>query len=141
MGDRGEERTLVLRERRVAVANEFADLPALPAQREPHRIGAGSPFRPGDVAVLEHERGTTCVNGLHGRLHDRFERLLEVQRLGDRFRDLREGLELRNAPLRLRIELGMLDCLRNLGGDRNDELDLVGRELPRVDRANVERTR
>ena len=45
------------RERRVAIADELADLPPLPAQREPHGVGAGAAFRPRDLPVLEHERG------------------------------------------------------------------------------------
>ena len=41
--DRREQRALLLRERRVAVADELADRPALPAQRDPDRMRAGRP--------------------------------------------------------------------------------------------------
>ncbi len=56
VGDGLEQRLLVLGERRVAVADELADLPPLPAQRHPGRIRARAAFGPGDVPVLEHER-------------------------------------------------------------------------------------
>jgi hypothetical protein len=140
MCDRSEQRPLVFRERRVAIADELTDLPALPAERQAHRVRAGAPFRPGDVPVLEHERGAGRVDSLHRRLHDRLERLLEVQRLGDRLRDLRQRFQLRDPPLGLRVELGVLDRLRHLRRNRDDELDLVSRELPRLDRADVEGT-
>ena len=61
------------------------------------------------------------------RLHDRLERLLQVERLGDGLRDLRERLELVHPPLRVGVELRVLDRLRDLGGDR----DAAGRSRPR----------
>ncbi len=76
---------------------------------------------------------------LHRRLHDRLERLLEVERLGDRLGDPRERLELHDAPLGARIELRVLDRLRNLRGDRDEQLDLGLGELARLASAHVER--
>src|SRR5262249_59028718 len=38
VGDRPEERALLVRERRVAVAHELPDLPALPAERHADRV-------------------------------------------------------------------------------------------------------
>ena len=75
---------------------------------------------------------------LHRRLHDRLERLLEVERLGDRLGDLRERLELDDTPLRARVELRVLDRLGDLRGDRDEELDLGLGELARLARADVE---
>src|SRR5439155_1479953 len=49
--DRHEQRSFLIRERRVAVADELADLAPLPAQRKPYVVRPGAPFRPGDVAV------------------------------------------------------------------------------------------
>ena len=63
-------------------------------------------------------------DGLHRRLDDRLERLLEVERLRDRLRDLRERLQLVDPPLRLRVELRVLDRLRDLRGDREQQVDL-----------------
>ena len=100
--DRGEQRGLLLGERRVAVADELADLPALPAQRQPDRVLAGAPLGPRDRAVLEHERRPGRVDRVHRRLDDLLERLLEVERVGDGLRDARERLELGHAPLRAR---------------------------------------
>src|SRR5947208_12699147 len=97
----------------------------------------GTTFGPRDVAVLEHERRTARVDRLHRRLDDRLERLLEVERLGDSLRDPGERLELPHAALRLRVELRVLDRLGDLCGDRHDQLQLVRRELPRLDRAYV----
>jgi hypothetical protein len=71
--DRDEQRALLVGERRVAVADELADLTSLPAQRQPHVVRPGPAFRPGDVAVLEHQRRAGCSNGLHRRLHDRLD--------------------------------------------------------------------
>jgi len=139
VGDRDEQRSLFIRERRVAVADELADLAPLPAQRKPHVVRPGATFRPGDVAVLEHERRAGSADGLHRRLHDRLERLLEVERLGDRLRDLRQGLELGDPALRLCVQLCVLNRLRDLVRDRDEQLDLVLRELARRERAHVQR--
>ena len=127
-------------ETRVAVAHELADLPALPAQGEPHVVRTCATFGPGDLSVLQHERRPGRVKRLHRRLHDRLERLLEVERLRDRLRDARERLELRNAPLRALVELRVLDCLRNLRRDGDEELDLGVGERTRVARADVQRS-
>jgi hypothetical protein len=115
--DRREQRALVGGERRVAVADELTDLAPLPPQRQAHRVRARPSFGPRDVAVLQHERGAGRIDGLHRRLHDRLERLLEVERLGHRLGDARQRLELRDAPLRLRVELRVLDRLRDLVRD------------------------
>jgi hypothetical protein len=56
VGDRLEQRRVVGRERRVAVADELADLPPLPAERKAHAMRAGAALRPRDLAVLEDER-------------------------------------------------------------------------------------
>ena len=88
----------------------------------------GASFGPGDVAVLEHERGTGRTDRLHRRLDDRLEGLLQVERLGDGLGDLRQRLQLGDAPLRLRVELRVLDRLRDLCGDGDEQLDLVVRE-------------
>src|ERR687897_3546734 len=48
--DRREQRSLLSGERRVAVADELADLSAFPAEREPDGVGGWPPFGPGDVA-------------------------------------------------------------------------------------------
>ena len=138
VGDRREQRAVLVGERRVAVADELADLAALPAQRQPHRVLAGTALRPRDVPVLEHERRAGRTHGLHRRLHDRLERLLEVERLGDRLRDPRQRLELVDPPLRLLVQLRVLDRLRDLVGDREQELDLVRPELARLPRTDVE---
>src|SRR5262249_29075445 len=60
---------------------------------------------------------------------------------GNRLRDLGERLQLGDASLRLRVELRVLDRLRNLRRDRDDELLLVPSELARLDRADVQRAR
>ena len=125
MRDRGEQRPLLVGERRVPVGDELADLAPLPAQRQAHRVRARAPLRPGDAAVLEHERRAGRVDGVHRRLHDRLERLLEVERLRDRLGDPRERLELAHAALRVRVELRVLDRLRDLRRDRHQQLDLV----------------
>jgi hypothetical protein len=44
-----------------------------------------------------------------------------------------------HAPLGLRVELRVLDRLRDLRGDREQQLDLVGGELARLAGAQVER--
>ena len=137
--DRPEQRAVLVREGRVAVAHELADHTPLPAQRQPLRVGTGAPLRPGDLAVLQHERRPGRADRVHRRLHDRLQRLLEVERLGDRLGDLRERLELADPALRLRIELRMLDRLGDLGGDREQQVHLGRGELPRGARAHVER--
>jgi hypothetical protein len=138
--DRREQRTLVGGEGGIPVDDELADLAPLPAQGQAHVLRAGTAFGPGDVAVFQDECGSRRADGLHRRLHDRLQRLLEVERLGDCLRDLREGLELRHAALRLRVELRVLDRLRDLVGNGDEQLDLVTRELPRLECADVERT-
>ena len=105
--DRHEQGSLLVRERRVSVADELADLAPLPAERQADVVRPRPPLGPGDVAVLEHERRAGRADSLHRRLHDRLERLLEVERLRDRLGDLRQRLELRHAALRLRVELGV----------------------------------
>ena len=67
------------------------------------------------------------------------ERLLQVERLGHRLRDLRERLELGDAPLRAVVQLRVLDRLRDLAGDRHEELDLGLAVLARLARAYVQR--
>ncbi len=113
-------------------------LPA-PAQRQPHGVGAGTALGPRDAAVLEHDRGPGGVGRLDGRLHDRLERLLQVERLRDRLRDAGERLELVHPPLRLRVQLRVLDRLRDLAGDRHQQVDLGLRERARLAGAHVER--
>jgi len=139
VGDRLEQRPLLVRERRVAVGHELPDLAPLPAQRRPDGVRARVPLRPRDPPVLEHECGASRMYGVHRRLHDRLERLLEVERLRDRLGDARECLELGDAALRLGVELGVDDRLRHLARDRLEQLDLVRPELPRLARADVER--
>ena len=141
VGNRGEERPLVRGEVRIAVADKLADLPPLPAQWHPHGKRAGLAFGPGDAAVFEHERRTGGADGVHRRLHDRLQRLLQVQRLGNRLGDPGQRLELADAALRLGIQLGVLDCLRDLRRDRDQELDLGLAELARPPCADVERAR
>ena len=139
VGDRLEQLAVVGRERRVAVADELTDHPPLPAQRQPHGVLSRAPLRPGDPAVVEHERGARGVDGGDRRLHDRLERLLEVEGLGDGLGDARERLELVHAPLRLRVELGVRDRLRHLRGDRCEQVDLRLRPLARRPRPHVQR--
>ena len=76
---------------------------------------------------------------LHRRLHDRLEGLLEVEGLRHGLRDARERLELGDPPLRALVQPGVLDGLRDLQGDRDEELDLGVGERPRLARADVER--
>ena len=137
--DRLEKRLVVGRERRVAIADELADLAALPAQRHPHRVCARATLGPRDLPVLEHERRARGVQGLHRRLHDRLERLLEVQGLRDGLRDPGERLQLCDAPLSALVELRVLDRLRDLGRDRDEELDLGLGERAWLARTDVER--
>ena len=113
----------------------------LPAQRRAHRVLARRALGPRDPPVLEHERGAGRLHRVHRRLDDRLERLLEVERLRDRLRDPRERLELGHAPLRLGVELRVDDRLRDLVGDRLQQLDLVRPVLARLAGADVERTR
>ena len=94
---------------------------------------------PRDPAVVEHERRAGRAERVHRRLDDRLERLLEVQRVLHRLGDARERLELVHAPLRLRVELRVLDRLRHLRGDREQQLDLVLGERARLAGADVER--
>ena len=112
---------------------------AAPAQRLPDRVRVGDALGPRDVAVVEHERRAGRVQRVHRRLDDRLERLLEVERLGDRLGDARERLELVHAPLRLGVELRVLDRLRDLRRDREQQLDLVLGERARLAGAHVER--
>src|SRR4029079_2928508 len=90
--DRLEERLVVGRERRVAVADELSALSSLPAQRHADGVRSRAALRPRDLSVLEDERGTRRVQRLHRRLHDRLEGLLEVERLRDGLRDTGERL-------------------------------------------------
>ena len=85
------------------------------------------------LPVLEHERRAGRVDRVHRRLHDRLQRLLEVERLRHRLGDPRQRLELLDPPLRLVVELRVLDRLRHLRGDRDEQVDLGARELARLD--------
>ena len=123
--DRLEQRALLVGERRIAIGDELADLAALPPELRADGVLAGATFGPRDAPVLEHERGAGRLHRVHRRLDDRLERLLEVERLGDRFGDLRERLELGDAALRVGVELRVDDRLRDLARDRLEQLDLV----------------
>ena len=136
--DRREELPLVGREGRVPIADELADLPSLPAERQANGVPAGVPLGPRDLPVLEDERGAGRADGVHRRPDDRAERLLEVKRLRDRLGDPRKRLELRDPLLRVLVELRVLDRLRDLACDRHQELDLVGIELSRLLRPDVQ---
>jgi hypothetical protein len=136
--DRGEQLLFLLAERRVAIADQLADLAALGAERQPRSVLPRSAFRLGDPTVLEDERGAGSADGVHRRLDDRLERLLEIEGVGHRFGDAREGLELADPALSLRIQAGVLDRLRHLAGDREQQLDLPIREHARFPRAHVE---
>ena len=136
--DRLEQLAVVVREGRVAVDDELADRPPAPAQRQAHRERARAALRPRDAAVLEHDRRAGRARRLDGRLHDRLQRLLDVERLGDRLRDPRERLQLEHATLRLRVELRVLDRLRHLARDRHQQVDLGLGERPRLARPHVE---
>src|SRR5207237_5262485 len=85
------------------------------------------------------QRGTGRVYRIHGRLHDRLQRLLEVERLRDGLGDAGERFELGDAPLRLGVELRVDDRLRDLARDRLQQLDLVRPELAGLAGADVER--
>ena len=80
------------------------------------------------------------MHRLDRRLDDRLERLLQVERLRDSLRDSGQRLELVHSSLRLRIELGVLDRLRHLPGDRHQQVDLRLGESPWLAGADVERT-
>src|SRR3954469_10786666 len=90
--DRLEQRAVLVGERRIAVGDELADLAALPAQRRTHGMLAGAALGAPDAPALEDEGGARRIDRLHRRLDDRLERLLEIERLGDGLRDLRERL-------------------------------------------------
>ena len=137
--DRGEELGLVRREGRVAIADELPDLSAFPAQREPDRVRTGSALRPRDLAVLEHERRAGRGDRGHGRLHDRAQRLLEVQRLGDRLGYLRQRLELSHSLLGVLVQLRVLDRLCDLARNGHQEVDLGLVELTGPLGAHVQR--
>ena len=141
VGDRLQQPPLLVRERRVAVADQLADLPPLPPQREPDRVLAGTPLRPRDLAVFEDQRRARRGHGGHRRLHDRLEGLLEVEGLRYRLGDPRQRLQLRHAPLCLCVELRVHDRLRDLGRDRGEQLYLRFAELARPPRPDVERAR
>ena len=128
--DRREERTLLVGERRVPVADELADLSALPAERDPDRKRARAALRPGDAAVLEHERGSGRTDGVNRGPDDRLQGLLEIERLRDGFGDLRERLELADSQLGIAVELGVLDRLSDLSGRWDEQVDLAS-ELAR----------
>ena len=131
--DRLEQLAIVVRERRVAIDHELADRPAAPAQRQSDGLRAGASLGPRDPPVLEHDGGAGRVHRLDRRLHDRLERLLEVERLRHRLGDPGQRLELVHAALRLRVELGVLDRLRDLARNRHQQVDLGLRERPRLD--------
>ena len=112
VGDRLQQRPLLVGEGRVAVGHELADLPPLPAERRADGMRPGAPLRPvAHRPVLEHERCARRMHRVHRGLDDRLERLLEVERLRHRHRDAREGLELGDALLCLRIESRVDDRL------------------------------
>ena len=123
--DRAEQLAVGLGERGRPVRDELPDLPAAPPQRLADRVRVGLAFRPGDRAVLEHERRARRRERVHSRLHDRLERLLEVQRLRHGLGDPRQRLELVHTPLRLLVQLRMLDRLGYLRGDHEQQVDLV----------------
>ena len=139
VGDRLEQRPLFVGEGRVAVADELPDSAALPAQRQANGVRAGAALRPGDLPVLEHEGGTCRAQRLHRGLHDGLERLLEVERLGDRLGDPRERLELGDAALGALVEACVLDRLCHLRRDRDEEVHLRVGEGTRLARPHVER--
>ena len=137
--DRLEQLPVLGREWHVAVDHQLTDPPALPAERQPDGVRAGPPLGPRDASILEHERRPRRLERLDRRLDDLAERLLEVERLGDGLRDPRERLELAHPPLRVLVELGVLDRPRDLRGDRHEELDLGVGEGTRLAGTHVER--
>ena len=116
--DRREQLPVRVGERRVAVADELADLAPAPAKRQPDGERARPAPGPRDVPVLEHDRRAGRLQRIHRRAHDRRERLLQVQRFRHRLRDPRERLELVDAPLRIGVETRVLNRLGNLRRDR-----------------------
>ena len=82
-------------------------------------VRSGTAFRPGDPPVLEHDCSARRVDRLDRRLHDRLERLLQIERLRDGLGDAGQRLELVHAPWRLRVQLRVLDRLRHLARDRH----------------------
>jgi hypothetical protein len=136
--DRCEQSPLGVAERRVAVAHELTDLTPLPAQRHPHGVPSRTPVRPRDLAVLEDERRTGRVDRLHGGFHDCLERLLQIERFRHGFGDAGQRLEFRHTLLRVGVQLCVHDRLRDLRRDRDEEVDLVLRELARRERPDVQ---
>ena len=125
VGDRLEQRALLVGERRVPVGHELADLAPLPAQRRAHGV---APARPSGHAIRPSSSTSAApvaCDRVHRRLDDRLERLLQVERLRDGLGDPRERLELGDAPLGLGVELRVDDRLRDLARDRLQQLDLV----------------
>ena len=100
---------------------------------------ARAALRPGDLAVLEDERRPRRRDRVHRRLDDRLQRLLEVEGLRHRLGDPRQRLQLLDPALRVGVELRVLDRLRDLGRDRQQEVDLGLRELALLARADVQR--
>ena len=137
--NRSEQPNLVVREGRVPVAHELADAPALPTERQPRGVGAGTALGPGDAAVLQHEGRARRVDSRHGRLHDRLERLLEVEGLGDGLGDAGQRLQLGHPLLGVVVQLRVLDRLRDLAGDRHEQIDLGAGELAGLLGTDVER--
>ena len=138
--DRGEQRPLLVGEGRIPVADELSDLATLPPQRRALRVRAGATRGPGRPAVGQDDRCPRRVHGRHRRRHDVLERLLQVERLGHGLRDPRQRLQLGDAALRVVVQLGVLDRLRDLTGDGHEKLDLGVVVLPRRHRADVQRT-
>ncbi len=71
--NRREQVTVVLGEGRSPVDDELPDLTAAPAQRLADRVRVRTPLGPGNLAVLEYERGAGRRERIHRRRHDRFE--------------------------------------------------------------------
>ena len=61
--DRREQLAVELGERPVAIGDQLADLTPAPAQRLADRMGRRNALRPGDPAVVQHERGAGRVRG------------------------------------------------------------------------------
>ena len=136
--DRIEQLAIVVVERGVAIDDELADLASAPAQGQSNRVLSRPPFGPGDAAVLEHNRGPGRAERLDGGLHDRFERLLQIEALGDRLRDASERLELFDPAPSLSEQLRVLDRLPDLRGDRLEQTDLGVTERTRLARSDVQ---
>jgi hypothetical protein len=139
VGDRGEQRALLLGEARVAVTDELADLAPLPPERKPNRVCSGAPLGPRDLPVLEHERRAGRADCVNRRTDDGLERFLQVEGLRDSLGDPRQRLELADPLLGLGVELCVLDRLGDLPGDRYEQVDLVAGELPWGQGADVQR--